>query len=85
MPMLAPEKTKQARMWVYIGDEQHPYNIFDFTLSRGRDGPVQFLKGYQQTLLKDAQRRRQALRSRPFSYHFSFCAPGTPRSFFAAR
>jgi len=54
MPMLAPEKTKQARMWVYIGDDQHPYNIFDFTLDRGRDGPVQFLKGYKQTLLADA-------------------------------
>jgi transposase len=36
MPMLAPGngKTKQGRMWIYIGDEDHPYNLFDFTLSR---------------------------------------------------
>jgi transposase len=54
MPMLAPEKTRPARMWVYIGDEHNPYNLFDFTLGRGRDGPVKFLKDYQQTLLADA-------------------------------
>lgn len=46
MPMQAPEKARQARMWVYIGDDSGgggPYNVFDFTLSRGRDGPAQFL------------------------------------------
>lgn len=55
MPMLAPGsgKTKQGRMWVYLGDEDHPYNLFDFTLSRSRDGPATFLKGYKQTLLAD--------------------------------
>jgi transposase len=54
MPMLAPEKTKQARMWVCIGDEHNPYNLFYFTLGRGRDGPATFLKGYKQTLVADA-------------------------------
>jgi transposase len=54
MPMLAPEKTRQARMWVYMGDDDHPHNVFDFTLSRSRDGPVQFLKNYDQVLLADA-------------------------------
>jgi transposase len=54
MPMLAPEKTKQARLWVYIGDQANPYNVFDFTLGRGRDGPMTFLKEFRQTLLADA-------------------------------
>jgi transposase len=54
MPMLAPGKTKQARMWVYVGDEHNPYNVFDFTLGRSRDGPVRFLGEYKQTLLADA-------------------------------
>src|SRR5208282_2374704 len=54
MPMLAPGKTKQARMWVYIGDEHNPYNVFDFTPSRSRDGPATFLKGYKATLMADA-------------------------------
>jgi len=54
MPMLNPGQTHPARMWVYVGDESHPYNVFDFTLSRGRDGPQQFLKEYNQVLLADA-------------------------------
>jgi transposase len=54
MPILAPEKAKQARMWVCIGDEHNQYNCFHFTLSRGRDGPAMFLKGFKQTLVADA-------------------------------
>jgi len=53
-PGLSPGKTKQARMWVYIGDEANPYNLFDFTLGRSRDGPATFLKDFKQTLLTDA-------------------------------
>jgi transposase len=53
MPMLSKEKCANARMWVYVGDEAHPYNVFDFTLSRGRDGPKYFLKDYSEVLLAD--------------------------------
>jgi transposase len=53
MPLLQPGQAKQARMWVYLGDESNPYNIFDFTVSRSRDGPKLFLKDYHQTLLAD--------------------------------
>jgi transposase len=38
---------------VYVGDEANPYNVFDFTLNRGRDGPKYFLRDYQQVLLAD--------------------------------
>jgi transposase len=54
MPMLSKEKVANARMWVYVGDDAHPYNVFDFTLNRGRDGPKYFLKDYRQVLLADA-------------------------------
>lgn len=54
MPMQSVGKTKSARMWVYVGDQAHPYNVFDFTLNRGRDGPSYFLKDYRQVLLADA-------------------------------
>jgi transposase len=54
MPMLQPGKTRQARMWVYVGDQHNPYNIFNFTLGRSRDGPALFLKDYKRTLLADA-------------------------------
>ncbi|MCC6248668.1 MAG: IS66 family transposase [Rubrivivax sp.] len=54
MPLLAPGKTRPARMWIYRGDDANPYNVFDFTESRRRDGPAQFLKDFRGTLLADA-------------------------------
>jgi transposase len=54
MPMQSVGKTKSARMWVYVGDQGNPYNVFDFTLNRGRDGPNYFLKDYREVLLADA-------------------------------
>ena len=54
LPMLSPGRTHPARMWVYVGDEANPYNVFDFTLDRGRDGPKRFLKEYTEVLLADA-------------------------------
>jgi transposase len=53
-PMQSAGKTRPARMWVYVGDETNPYNVFDFTLDRGREGPKQFLKDYTEVLLADA-------------------------------
>ena len=41
-------------MWIYLGDESQPYNVFHFTESRKRDGPVEFLRDYQDTLVADA-------------------------------
>ena len=54
MPMQNKEKCANARMWVYVGDDAGPYNVFDFTLHRGRDGPKYFLEDYRQVLLADA-------------------------------
>jgi transposase len=53
-PMLGPGQTQSTRMWVYVGDEANPYNVFDFTLNRGREGPKEFLKDYTEILLADA-------------------------------
>jgi transposase len=54
LPMLSPGQTQPARMWVYVGDETNPYNVFDFTLNRSREGPKEFLRDYTQVLLADA-------------------------------
>ena len=56
MPMLQPGKgqVKQARMWIYLGDKSQPYNVFHFTESRKRDGPLAFLRDYNETLIADA-------------------------------
>lgn len=54
LPMLSPGQAAKARMWVYVGDDEHPYNVFDFTLNRGRDGPKYFLNDFREVLLADA-------------------------------
>ena len=39
----AGKKSLLAKMWAYCGLFQAPYNIFDFRVSRHRDGPDDFL------------------------------------------
>jgi transposase len=43
-----------ARFWLYHGDEDHPYDVYDFTTSRRRDGPATFLAGFAGYLQADA-------------------------------
>lgn len=40
--------------WTYIGDEQHPYSVYDFTNNRSRAGPTSFLESYSGYLHADA-------------------------------
>lgn len=40
----AGKKSLLGKMWVYSGLHHAPYNIFDFRVSRHRDGPDEFLK-----------------------------------------
>jgi transposase len=48
-----PGKTVATRFWTYVGDDEHPLTVFDFTLSRERDGPASFLKGYRGAIQAD--------------------------------
>lgn len=50
----APLGSRKGRFWTYIGDEQHPWSVYDFTMSRSRDGPQQFLRGFRGYLHADA-------------------------------
>jgi transposase len=43
-----------GRFWAYIGDDGHPYTVYDFTMSRSRDGPAAFLRDYRGFLQADA-------------------------------
>jgi transposase len=54
MQELGTHLLSTTRLWVYLGDAAHPYNVFDFTLNRKRDGPQQFLANYQGYLHADA-------------------------------
>jgi len=47
-------KTRTGRIWVYIGDDAHPYTLFDYTPTRSREGPLAFLDGYSGYLQADA-------------------------------
>jgi transposase len=38
--------TRTGRFWDYSGDHEHPQEVFDFTPSRSRDGPMKFLDGW---------------------------------------
>jgi hypothetical protein len=50
----APDATALSRFWIYLGDRGHPYNVFDFTINRKRDGPQTFLINFHGYLHADA-------------------------------
>src|SRR5689334_171681 len=54
MQELVSHLLSTARFWVYLGDNAHPYNVYDFTVNCKRDGPQQFLATYQGYLHADA-------------------------------
>jgi hypothetical protein len=56
MPVLDPSlpHTRTARLWTYVGDWRHPLTVYDYTTSRKRDGPQQFLNSYAGYLQADA-------------------------------
>jgi transposase len=56
VPVLAPGQkvTTKGRLWVYVGDDDHPAVVFDYTPTRERDGPDAFLEGYSGYLQADA-------------------------------
>src|SRR5205814_6458334 len=43
-----------AFFWTYVGDERHPFTVFDFTMDHSRDGPSQFLGSFRGYLQADA-------------------------------
>jgi transposase len=51
---LVTHRLRTARLWAYLGDTAHPYNVFDFTVTRKRDGPQHFLASYRGYLHADA-------------------------------
>jgi transposase len=48
------EGSRQGRFWTYVGDDEHPYAVYDFTMSRSRDGPQGFLQNFRGYLQADA-------------------------------
>jgi len=47
-------QTRKGRIWPYVGDRDHPAVIYDYTSTRERAGPEEFLKGFKGHLQADA-------------------------------
>jgi transposase len=45
---------RTGRIWPYYGDADHPVILYDYTATRERAGPEEFLKGYRGYLQADA-------------------------------
>jgi transposase len=47
-------RTRTGRIWTYVGDKDHPYTVYDYTPTRSRDGPVEFMEDFNGYLQADA-------------------------------
>ena len=68
------DRTKSGRLWVYIGDRNHPWIIYDYTPTHSRDGPAAFLKDYRSFLQADAATFMTASTNRASSPKWAACA-----------
>jgi transposase len=55
------DKTRKAHLWVYIGEADYPYAVFDFTADYTAAGSQRFLKGYTGYLQADALAQYEGL------------------------
>ena len=56
VPVRDESKTshRYGRLWDYIGDQDHPGVVFDYTTTHARDGPATFLQDFRGFLQADA-------------------------------
>jgi len=47
-------RTRLGRIWTYVGDDHHPYTVYDYTSNRSRDGPQAFMEKFTGFLQADA-------------------------------
>jgi hypothetical protein len=47
-------KTKSGRLWVFLGDRDHPQTVYDYTATKARDGPAAVLRDFTGFLQADA-------------------------------
>ncbi len=58
-------RTKTGRIWTYVGDRDHPFTVYDYTPTRSREGPLEFMKDYNRYLQADAYAGYDALFNDP--------------------
>jgi transposase len=59
--VVGADRTRQAHLWVTIGDADFPYVVFDFTADDTAAGPQRFLAGYTGYLQADALAQYEGL------------------------
>lgn len=75
--------TIQGHLWVYIGDPDYPYVVFDFTADYKKEGPHAFLKGYTGYVQADALAQYEGLYGEGKAKHCC-CWAHARRGFFEA-
>ena len=67
VPVLDREltRTRTGRIWTYVGDRNGPYIVYDYTGNRSREGPEEFLRGYNGYLQADAYAAYDAMFKNP--------------------
>jgi len=48
------KRTRTGRLWAYLGDDEHPYTVFDYRPTRERKWPELFLGDWRGFLQADA-------------------------------
>jgi transposase len=54
VPILHEGHCRQGRLWTYVGDQHHPYIVYDFTPTRSGQGPLAWLGTWKGFLQADA-------------------------------
>src|SRR5262245_56823137 len=67
VPVLDPgaRRTRTGHLWVYHGDADYPYAVFDFTPTYSGDGPRAWLGNYAGYIQADALKQYDPLFGRP--------------------
>jgi transposase len=58
-------RTRTGRIWTYVGDRHGPYIVYHYTGNRSREGPEEFLQGYNGLLQADAYPAYDAMFTNP--------------------
>jgi transposase len=54
VPILHEGHCRQGRLWTYVGDQHHPYIVYDYTPTRSGQGPLAWLGLWKGFLQADA-------------------------------
>jgi transposase len=80
------DSTRTGYFWAYLGDEEHPYTVYDYRDSRGQEGPAEVLKNYRGYLQTDAYSSYEAVVAKSAGRIVSVgCWAHARRDFFDAR